>query len=242
MSKPGALRLFGRAAAADARSASFLQWIALVVVVAWLIFEWGPGNEIAIPTILMAILEGIPGPEAILIMPVVGFLVGFGIQLLSGLIAAVGFSMLNHTADAAWVTLRRWHPDAESKNFLSLGWAGRWGIAFFVGTTAVVLMQLFTTGDAKASRHVRAVSISASLVGATIGAIAFVVAVAVVLARRYPPVEPYVDPVVELLSNPLFWLALLGSVLILSQLVGAIRSSSAVDGQPEPAADAQDHT
>ena len=229
MSEPGSLRLFGRAALADLRSATLVQLLALVTVCAWLAFEWGPGNEIAVPTILMSVLNRIAGPEAILIMPIAGFAVGFGLQLVSGLIAAVGFSMLNHTSKAAWAMLQRWRPESESRDFLSLGWPGRWGVAFFIGTTAVVLIQLFTTGEAAASRHVRAVLISASLVGATIGAIALAVATAVVLGRRYPTAEPYVDSTVDLLSNPLFWIGLLASVLIITQLMGLLRSDQEAD-------------
>ncbi len=159
MGEQGALRLFGRAAVADFRSATLWQIIALIAVFLWLAFEWGPGNEIAVPTLLMGLLNRIPGPEAIFIMPIAGFVLGFGLQLISGLIAAIGFSMLENTAQAAWTTLQRWRPDAESKTFLSLGWAARWGVAFFIGTTAVVLIQLFTTGEAKAARHIRAVLI-----------------------------------------------------------------------------------
>ena len=223
MSETSSLRLFGRAARDDLRSASFVQLLALFAVCVWLAFEWGPGNEIAVPTVLMSILNRIPGWEAILIMPVAGFAVGFGLQMVSGTIAAVGFSMLHHTSKAAWTTLQRWRPDSDSKDFLALGWAGRWGVAFFIGTTAVVLIQLFTTGEAKATKHLRAVLISASLVGATIGAIALVVSTAVVLGRRYPSVEPYVDSTVDLLANPLFWSGLLLSVLAISQISGRLR-------------------
>lgn len=229
MGEQGALRLFGRAAVADFRSATLWQIIALIAVFLWLAFEWGPGNEIAVPTLLMGLLNRIPGPEAIFIMPIAGFVLGFGLQLISGLIAAIGFSMLENTAQAAWTTLQRWRPDAESKTFLSLGWAARWGVAFFIGTTAVVLIQLFTTGEAKAARHIRAVLISAGLVGGTIGAIALVVAVAVVLGRRYSTFEPYVDSTVDLLANPLFWIGLLAFGLVISQVGAKLRPAPVRD-------------
>ncbi len=232
--EPGAFRLLSRAALSDLRSARIGQIVALLVVVAWLAFEWGPGNEIAVPTILMGLLNRIEGTEALLIMPVAGFLLGLGLQLFSGLVAAVGFSMLDNTAHAAWVMLRRWRPTAEAKDFLALGWAGRWSLAFFVGTTAVVLIQLFTTGEATARRHLRAVFISSMLVGATISAIATVVATAVVLGRRYPSVEPYVDDVVGLLANPLFWIGLLAVVLVGSQLVGRFRAPDESAAWPAP--------
>ena len=217
-SEPGAVRRLATAAKADLRSARPAQVIALIVVVAWLIFEWGPGNEITVPTLLMGLLNRLNGNEALLIMPIAGFALGLALQLFSGLVAAIGFSMLDNTAKAAWHTLRQWRPTSETKDFMALGWVGRWGVAFFVGTTAVVLMQLFTTGEARAARHLRAVVTSAVLVGATIGAIATVVTVAVVLGRRYAAAEPYVDQVVNLLSNPLFWTALLTLGLLGSQL------------------------
>lgn len=197
------------AAFLDLRSANAVQVLALVVLIGWLIFEWGPGNEIAIPTLLMGLLNRLDGNEALPIMPIAGFALGFGLQLASGAIAALGFSMLDNTAQAAWLTLRRWRSGTETKNFLTLGWTARWGLAFFVGTTAVVLIQLFTTGEARAWRHMRAVMLSATLVGATIGAISTVVTVAVVLGRRFSAIEPYVDRLVDLLSNPLFWMAVL---------------------------------
>lgn len=223
-----------RAALVDLRSARPGQIVALLVVVAWLAFEWGPGNEIAVPTILMGLLNRIEGVEALLIMPVAGFLLGLGLQLISGLVAAVGFSMLDNTAHAAWVMLRRWRPTAEAKDFLALGWVGRWSLAFFVGTTAVVLVQLFTTGEAAARRHLRAVIISSMLVGATISAIAAAVATAVVLGRRYPGIEPYVDDVVGLLANPLFWIGLLAVVLIGSQLMARFKAPAESAALPDP--------
>lgn len=224
--EPGTVRQLATAARKDLRSARPIQVFALIVVLAWLVFEWGPGNEIAVPTLLMGLLNRIDGNEALLIMPVAGFALGFLLQLCSGLIAAVGFSMLDHTAKAAWVTLRRWRSTSDDRDFLSLGWAGRWGVAFFVGTTAVVLIQLFTTGEARASRHLRAVVVSAGLVGLTIGAVATVVTVAVVIGRRYAAAEPYVDGIVGLLSNPLFWMALLALGLVGSQVTKRFGSAA----------------
>lgn len=225
--EPGVVRRLATAAGADLRSARPTQVLALVIVVAWLVFEWGPGNEITIPTLLMGLLNRLEGNEALLIMPIAGFALGLGLQLFSGLVAAVGFSMLDHTAKAAWFTLRQWRPASETKDFMALGWVGRWGVAFFVGTTAVVLMQLFTTGEARASRHLRAVVTSAILVGLTISAIATVVTGAVVLGRRYAAAEPYVDGVVSLLSNPLFWIAVLAVGLLGSQLTKRFGPSTA---------------
>lgn len=224
--EPGVIVRLGRAAISDLRSARVVQVLALIVVVAWLIFEWGPGNEIAVPSLLMGLLNRLQGNEALLIMPVAGFALGLGLQLFSGLVAAVGFSMLENTAQAAWLTLRRWRPTSDTKDFLALGWAARWGVAFFIGTTAVVLIQLFTTGEAKASRHLRAVFISATLVGATIGAIATIVTLAVVLGRRYSSAEPYVDGVVDLLANPLFWIGVLAVGLLGSQLANRFRATA----------------
>lgn len=225
----GTVRLLARAALADLRSARFGQLVALVAVVAWLIFEWGPGNEIAVPSLLMALLNRLDGPTAIVLMPVAGFSLGFGLQMVSGLIAAIGFSSLDHTARAAWLTLRRWRQTSETKDFLALGWAARWGVAFFVGTSAVVLIQLFTTGDARASRHLRAVWISAALVGATIASVAAAVTVAVVLGRRFPALEPHVDRTVALLANPLFWVALLAAGLLGSEVVSRLRPTGDAD-------------
>lgn len=224
--QPGLVRALGRAVRADIRSASAIQVLALAVLIAWLAFEWGPGNEIAVPSTMMALLERLDGLLALAIMPAAGFGLGFALQLVSGLIAAVGFSMLDNTARAAWLALRRWRRSGDPGDYLSMGWPARWGVSFLIGTTAVVLIQLFTTGEARVVRQVRPILISATLVAGTISGLALLVTIGVVIARRYPAAQPTVDRGVAVLANPLTWIVLLSVWLVVQQLVRLLRPSA----------------
>lgn len=87
----------------DYRASAWRRRLALAGVLAWLAYEWGPGNEAVTPWIVLRIIGSTN--ESAAVVPV-ATAVGFGFtlfqQTLSGLTALSGFSMFTQTTQSAW--------------------------------------------------------------------------------------------------------------------------------------------
>jgi hypothetical protein len=218
---------------ADWRASSWRARLALVAVMAWLAYEWGPGNESVTPWLVIRVLGDNDGVAAIVWPTLVGFGFTFVQQLISGLTTALGVSMFERTADAAW---RRLSDDGH-RTFTA--WASmrlptKVAIAFGLGTTAAVVAETALTGTVGVRRHARVVTSSAFLCAAVVGMLALVASGLAAIGRSVPSLEGPTDAVIDVLGNPLFWFVLVTGTLV----VGAIRSwlgtrRSAVDGDQQ---------
>ena len=147
------------------------------------------------------------GAQVMLAAGTVGFAFTFVQQLLSGLTALVAFSLFERTAAASWdrlsaggtKTLRGWHGSSMMSKL---------AVAFTIGTSAVALVQIVTSGRVGVRRHVRAVTESAVAVGAVAGGIATVAGALVWLGRSVSSLSGVTDSIVDVLGNPLLWLGL----------------------------------
>jgi hypothetical protein len=209
------------AVAADFRVSEPLRRIALCGVVFWLAYEWGIGNEVVTPWLLARVINDRPGLEAIPAAIVVGFVFTALQQLLAGLTALAGFSMFDRTATAAWQRLKA-RFDSIPGEWSTLGFFSRSVLVFGLGTTAVALVQITTTGKIGVRRHGRAVTESAVLCGALVGAVAGVVGALAVAGRRIEVLAPFTEWALRVLGNPLFWLGL----VVLVAVVNVVRHSA----------------
>jgi hypothetical protein len=182
--------------------------LALVGVVAWIAYEWGPGNETVTPWLLAQVIAG---TDSIWVVPLTA-LAGFGFtaaqQLASGFTALAGFSMFDNTARASWDRLRGQSHTAPGE-WSSLGWGARSALVFTLGTTSVALIQIMTTGEVGVRRHRRAVASSALLCGALVGALGALGAGVALVGRNVPALEGATNWILRVLGNPLFWLGLI---------------------------------
>ena len=203
---------------ADLREAPWRRRLLLLGVVVWMAYEWGPGNETVTPWLLARLLRDHDGAAA------VGVTVGVGVaftavqQLLSGLTALAGFALFERTAAAAWRTLAA-RRDTPPTGWASLGWAARAALAFGLGTTAVALIEVVTSGRSAASGHRRAVVGSAVLCGAMVGAIAALTSLTVVVGREVASLRAPTNRVLDVLGSPLTWLGL----LLVGAVIGRVR-------------------
>ena len=197
-----------KSAAADFRSATWPQRLALAAVVFWVTYEWGPGNETVTPWLLAKVIAGTDSAWVIPLTAVVGFGFTAAQQLASGFTALAGFSMFERTSRTAWDRFRG-RSDTTPGEWSRLGWGGRSAIAFSLGTTSVALIQIMTTGETGVRRHGRAVVTSAVLCATLVGVIGATGAGVALLGRSVPALEGATNWVLRVLGNPFFWLGLI---------------------------------
>jgi hypothetical protein len=215
-----------RAIGADFAYSTWLRRLALVGVCCWLAYEWGPGNEAVTPWLLVSVLGRTDGALAILVTAAVGFAFTTLQQLASGCTALLGFSMFERTAHASWRLLHR--RQSELPEWSQLGWPSRAVLVFGLGTTAVALIQIMTTGQAGVRPHRRTITMSALLCGALVGTIGALIASLVVLAQRIPALAEPTEWLLRILGNPLLWLSLVAAVLVVP-VIRSRRTSKLAD-------------
>lgn len=203
----------------DLQGSSGRQRALLVATAGWIAYEWGFGNEALTPWLLVSVVSSTSGPWSILAAASVGFAFTTIQQLLSGYTAAAGFSMFHRTTDASWRLLRS-RLGEEPRDWFRQPLAMRGLVVFTLGTTAVVLIQMATTGEVGARRLRAVVNQAAVLCGVGVGAIGAVVAGAVWLGRSVPALESPTDLLLRVLGNPLFWIGLLVVVTSGRRIVG----------------------
>ena len=204
---------------ADFRASAWPSRLALVGVCAWLAYEWGPGNETVTSWALASLVDRYDGAAAVLAAAVFAF--GFTTlqQVASGLTALAGFSLLERTSAASWQRLRR----AESRlagGWSAMGWGTRSAIVFGLGTTAVALMQIMTTGTTGVRAHARTVVSSAVLCGLLVMVIGTAAALLVEIGRSIDALAGPTERLVSVLASPWPWLGL-AAVLVALQIRSA---------------------
>ena len=197
----------------DLRASSWRQRLLLGATVGWLAYEWGFGNEALTPWLLFRVVSSTSGIWSVVAAAAVGFAFTTVQQLVSGYTAAAGFSMFHRTTDASWRLLRS-RLGEEPRDWFRQPLAMRALVVFTLGTTAVVLIQMTTTGEIGARRLRPGVNQAAVLCGAGVGAIGAAVAAAVWLGRSVSALESPTDWLLRVLGNPLFWIGLLVVVVV----------------------------
>lgn len=197
---------------ADLRESTWRHRALLALTAGWLAYEWGLGNETVTPWLLAKVIASTDGASSVVLTATVGFVFTTTQQLLSGFTTAAGFAMFGRTAGSAWELLQSRlsrPPRAWSQLPLTL----RGLLVFTLGTTAVVLIESSLTGEVGVRRHRRAIVQAAVLCGVMVGAIGAVGAALGWLGRSVASLESATDWVLKVLSNPLFWIALLAIML-----------------------------
>ncbi len=197
-----------KAATADFRNATWPQRLALAGVALWLLYEWGPGNETLTPWLLAEVIAGTDSAWVIPLTAIVAFGFTAAQQLASGFTALAGFSTFERTSCAAWNRLRG-PSDTAPGEWSGLGWGARSVLVFSLGTTAVALIQIMTTGEVGVRRHRRAVATSALLCATLVGVLGGMAAGLALVGRSVPALEGATNWILRVLGNPLFWLALI---------------------------------
>jgi hypothetical protein len=230
--RPGGRETLRASIGADFRNSSWRLRFALIGVVAWLVYEWGPGNETVTPWLVVRTIGRNEGPMVIVAAALVGFGFTFLQQLASGTTALLGFSLFERTASAAW---HRLSDDGrkEIPDWTTIGWVPRTALVFGLGTTAVALVQVVTSGEVGVRRHLKVIAQSALLLGLVVGAVAAFGGTLAWVGSEVPAWSGTTDGILRVLGNPLVWLTLAAVLFVLERRnrrqVVTVPASAAVD-------------
>ena len=197
----------------DFRSSRWLRRWALIGVLLWLAYEWGPGNETLTPYVLVRVLNSESGVMSVMLTAAVGFMFTLCQQLASGFTALVGFSMFERTAQASWTRLRN-REAGSVPEWAKLGWTARSALVFGLGTTAVALSQIMTTGRTGVRTHARVVAMSALLCALIVGVIGGIVATLTAIGANTHALAAPTHQLIRILGNPLVWIGFAAFILI----------------------------
>jgi hypothetical protein len=195
---------------ADLRAVGVARAAAMVGVVVWLVYEWGPGNETVTPWILANVLRTTEGWGSVAATVTVAFGFTAAQQVLSGVTALYGFSVFDRTAQAVWRSLQG---RGASLRWSQLSPVGRVAVAFGLGTTAVALGEIVLSGKPGLRRHLPAVLGSAMVAAVAVAVIGGVVAGLTLAGRQSDRTRALVETFLDVASSPLLWLTLAGLVL-----------------------------
>ncbi|MBI5089217.1 MAG: hypothetical protein HZB15_10290 [Actinobacteria bacterium] len=188
----------------------------------------GPGNESVTPWLVFWVIGESDGLSTIPTTALVGFLFTTLQQMASGTTALAGFSTFEETARSAWASLRG-DDDVAPLEWSRLGWWARIPIVFALGTTAVALTQIMSTGHVGVRRHLPVIAKSALLCGTVVGLLGAMVASLAVIGRRWSRAEGTTDWLLDVLGSPLLWLSLVVLLAIVHFVRRWLRSTDAGD-------------
>lgn len=216
-----------RAFLADVRASRWRQRLLLVLAVGWIAYEWGLGNETVTPWLLSWVISEHHGWWVVGLAAVVGFWFTFAQQLIAGLSVLAGLSVFDRTARAAWARLER-RVDTERLRWDGVGLVYRGVAVFTLGTSAVAVLQVVSSGRVGVGVHRRIVVESALLCATIVGALAAVVAAIGQFGRSVDVLATPTDWVLRVLGNPLFWIGVLGLYLVAQRLTRTDPASAGV--------------
>jgi len=209
----------------DFSGAAGLKLLGVVLLLAWMAFQWGFGNDALLPSIAATAFDSVDDGET--------WLAGFGgvatamaasfvfwgaTQAFDAVITMAGLGLLPGLTDriSAYLQRKGWVTP-----YRDMKWSTRWLIAYATGVSVLCLIDRFATGDTgiRGRKHliVTATLLSAGTVAAVVG----VITTAAMVGTRIPATEDATQVLIRYAKNPLTWIVIFGSVYAIS----ALRSS-----------------
>lgn len=208
MSEPSVLDAFR----SDVRGLSGLPAVALLTVPLVIAFEWGFGNDFTNVYAISTAYESSTGVFAIARAMLAGFVVPFTLQLVGGVVAALGFGALNSTASALRRRIATRSESVAGIAYSRLNARDQWWVSVALGTTAAVLLEqgqrpsIAGTEGARSMRPV--IVVSALFMAVTTALVSGLCAALLELGQEIDAIAPAIDSLVAILTNPLAWIAL----------------------------------
>jgi hypothetical protein len=216
----------------DFAAASGLKLLAIVLLLAWMAFQWGLGNDILLPTIAANGYDSVDDGETWsrgLAAVGVAALAGGGFwamtQALDAVVVLGGLRLIPGITERLSSYLRRkgWvTPYAEMK------WSTRWIIAYATGVSLLCLIDVFATGTQGVKQRRGMIAGAVALSAGTVGALVALVAGAALTASRIPATEDGAVVFIRFAKNPLTWVVIYAVVFLVGRLTG--KSFKTADG------------
>lgn len=200
----------------DVRSLSGLPASALLAVPLVITFEWGFGNDFTNVYAISTAYESSTGIFAISRAMLAGFVVPFSLQLIGGVIAALGFGALNNTASALRARIAQRSESVAGIAYSRLDARDQWWVSVALGTTAAVLLEqgqpTSISGTEGARQMWPVIVISALFMAVTTALVSGLCAALLELGQEVDAIAPAIDVLVGILTNPLAWITLFVAV------------------------------
>lgn len=209
--------------------------LGVALVLAWMAFQWGFGNDILLPPIVARAFEVVDDGQT--------WLNGL-VAVAAGTAAGAAFWGLTQTIDAVVVLSGlRLVPNITArisaflrgkgwvKPFDELSFGTRFLIAYASGASVLCLVDVFATGRSglRSRRPMVVQAVALAMAGVAI-AVA-VVCTAIAVGARVPATEGAADFVVRYARNPLTWLVIYGSLVGISALSSRFGASDDAGGR-----------
>lgn len=220
----------------DFAEATGRRILGVLVLLVWLAFQWGWGNDILLPPITTRAFEAVDDGEtwASAIASVVagtgaGSLFWAVTQALDCIIVLTGLQLIPHLTAriSRMIAKQGW-----MKPVSELSFGIRFFVAFLSGASLLCLADAFTTGESGVRSRWSVVIRSVALAVSGVALAVAVVLVSTAVGRRVPATAETADFVIRYARNPLTWLVIYGSLAGGSAIVGRLTGGGTEVSQP----------
>jgi hypothetical protein len=211
-----------------------LRFASAVAMTAWIIFQWGFGNDALLPVLVARTGTWIDDETTLIRLVLattgaglVGLLFWAVTQTIDAVVVIAGADLMPNTVARLSAGLRR---RGWVKPWAELSWVDRWLIAYGAGASAAVLVDALATGRPGLHGRRSMVASAVALSSGSVGLVSFVITGLALSGLRFPSTEPAARRIIAVVSSPLFWLAVLSAVFIGSRLRHRLRTHRAPTG------------
>ncbi len=200
--------------------------VGVALVLAWMAFQWGWGNDILLPPIVARAFEAVDD-GATWLSAVLATLSGMGAgmafwgitQTVDGLVVLGGLRLVPGITEriSRFVARQGW-----IKPFDELSFGTKFLIAYASGASVLCLVDVFATGRPGLRVRRRMLAEAVALAVAGVGVIILVVGALTSIGARIPATEGAAEVALRYARNPLTWLVIYGSLFLLSSLVSKL--------------------
>lgn len=221
----------------DFSSAAGARILGVVVLLMWMAFQWGWGNDILLPPIVARAFEAVDNGKTWLNgIAAIGAGTGAGglfwgiTQAVDALIVLSGLRLIPNITERISQFLRR---QGWVKPFAELSFGTRFLIAYMSGASILCLVDVFATGQSGFRSRWKMVVQAVALAVAGVAIAVAVVCAAIAVGARVPATEGAADFILRYARNPLTWLVIYGSLVGISALSSRFADSdNSSDVQP----------
>ncbi len=211
---------------ADIRRASGSRLAGVVLVLLWMAFQWGWGNDVLLPTIVGRVFDAIDdgdqwrtGGAAVGAATAAGSLFWAVTQFIDGVVVLTGTRLIPGVTRRISAALGR---QGWTKPYADISLPTRIVIAYVSGASALCLLDVFASGREGLRGRKAMLGEAVLLAVASVGAVILIVTVALAVGARIPATEPAASVVVRLVQNPLTWIVLYGGGMAVSAAVSRL--------------------
>ena len=206
----------------DFASAAGRKLVLVVLLILWMGFQWGPGNDIILAPLAATVFDTVDdtsswgiGVLAVGAAAVVSTLFWAATQALDAVVVLSGIKLVPGVMERLGRSLRR---RGLVTAYADMRWTTRWMLSYATGVSVLGLVDVLATGRAGVRGRRVMLAQSVMLSAGTVGLVVAAVATAPMIAARYPATADEADTFLRYARNPLVWLAIFGGVFLIDRL------------------------